>query len=124
MKRAIIITLIVSLILFAFLIGCSVIDYRNSKDKIATIEQKVKVGDNIYEAREKLVDLGFDSTEVNFGSIAEESYVFSTQITEYTQLDWIGYGFEQSLNPWRNKIPYHVVFRSRLDKKIHKIEIK
>jgi hypothetical protein len=124
MKRSIISAQVVSLIILPFLGGCTVIDYRKAQARIATIETAVKIGDNIYEARRKLLALGFDSDEIRFGSSAEESYVFATQITEHTKLDWLGHGFDQNLNPWRNKVPYHVIFRSRLDKKIHKIEIK
>jgi len=104
--------------------GCSAADYITAKNRVTDINDQVNIGDDIHQAERKLSEQGYDTNPVGFGSIEENSYVFSVQVTEYDSLDWLGYGMSTNLRPWRNAIPYHVVFRSNLDGEIHTIEVK
>ena len=99
--------------------GCSVHDYTKSKKRIRHIESLVSEGDNIHAARAKLRGAGYHPTPVTSGKPS----MFHVQITDYTLSDQLSFLAQKNLNPWRNRIPYHVLFRAKNGTLIDEIDV-
>ena len=108
-----------------FIIGCSTLAEKKKVDeKVEGVEQVVKVGGDIYQAREKLVEMGFQVTEVIFTTVSKTSLSCVVKVNERDQIDGLSYAIGQNLRPWRSGINHHVVISAGTDGTIKHIEAK
>lgn len=101
--------------------SCTIVDTYNSRSDVNRINRLVKVGDNIREARKVLIENEYLPTEIKKPTVTQDSYRFTVTLSEFNQLDSIGYGMDVNLNPWRNGVKHWVAVSAGLDEVIYRI---
>ena len=111
--------------IIALIIGCSSLAEKNQvAERVDGIEQVVKVGGDIYQARKNLVEMGFRVTEVGFTTVSKTSLSCVVKVNERDQIDGLSYAIGKNLRPWRSGINHHVVISAGTDGTIKQIEAK
>ena len=107
------------------LIGCASMcsEQSSASRQVKAVESLFNIGDNIYDARERVVKEGYRATEVIFTTVSKRNLSFVIRIKDYDSLDKLGYAINKSLKPSQNT-PYNIVVTADKKGNITEVEAK